>query len=143
MSGQDKTAMLAYSPANSATLFKFKDRTVPSSTEEGTLDRHLSLLKFKDHDVRTIQIDGEPWFVASDVCQSIGLVPMNNGRGVFTYSHHLRKLADDERQVLRKSEVSGAPQTVFGWKTPSVALVAGSGLYKLVMRSDKPEAKDL
>ncbi|WP_457812262.1 hypothetical protein [Sinorhizobium meliloti] len=32
-----------------------------------------ALFKFKDHDVRVVEINGEPWFLASDVYGSISL----------------------------------------------------------------------
>ena len=34
---------------------------------------------YGDHPVRTLTIDGEPWFVLSDICKVLGI---NNGRMV-------------------------------------------------------------
>lgn len=77
-------------------------------------------------DLRVIELNGQPWFVAKDVCLVLGY------RGVeSSMSNILRPLDADEKKR--------AP------KTPSLVhaplIVSESGLYKLVMRSDLPEAK--
>ncbi|EPY00366.1 Bro-N domain-containing protein [Magnetospirillum fulvum] len=33
----------------------------------------LTPFLFEDHPVRTIQQDGQPWFVAADICRCIGI----------------------------------------------------------------------
>jgi prophage antirepressor-like protein len=33
----------------------------------------VSLLRYGKNEVRTVVIDGEPWFVASDACVALGL----------------------------------------------------------------------
>ncbi len=67
-----------------------------------------------------ITIEDEPWFVAADICQILGLS---------NPSVAVQPLGAEEKakSVLGK----GAPAN----------LVSESGLYKLVMRSDKPQAK--
>lgn len=77
-----------------------------------------------------ITINDQPWFVASDVCRVLDLHEHPRGG----YAHHLhRHLKEDERRVTHMSEmgVRGSGRT---------SLVSESGLYKLIMRSDKPEA---
>lgn len=74
-------------------------------------------------DLRVIELEGQPWFVAKDVFETLGYP-----KGSRTYQ--LLQLGKDEVMVL---EI----QTV---KTGTKA-INESGLYKLVMRSDKPEAK--
>lgn len=83
----------------------------------------VSLFKFKDHDVRVATIAGEPWYVASDVCRV--LVLSNPAVSV-------RALQDDE---WSKANLG---QRGMG----DALIISESGLYKLVMCSDKPEAKD-
>lgn len=67
----------------------------------------------------------DPWFVAKDVCDILGID-----------TNHLREaLDDDEITNLRNPEV---------WNQPGRAplIISEPGLYKLIMRSRKPEAKE-
>lgn len=78
-------------------------------------------------------IEGNPWFVASDVAhllygRTTGLTDV------------FARLSMDEVRVVTRSEVICLP-LFDGSKAPRIRLVSESGLYKLVMRSDKPEAK--
>ena len=90
----------------------------------------LSLFNFNGHDVRVVVIDGAPWWVASDVCQSLGM-NTRNGTG-----HFLSNLSEDERAIITLAQTEGNRRG-----NPKRAIVSESGLYKLVMRSDKPEAR--
>ena len=72
--------------------------------------------------VRTVAINGEPWFVASDVCRALGIDPTST-----------RRLDDDEKNTLRLTQ--GIPGN------PNVTVVNEPGLYTLVLGSRKPEAK--
>lgn len=74
-------------------------------------------------DVRALSVDGEPWFVAKDVCDALGL---NNSRKA------VARLDDDEKGVT-SSDTPGGEQRV--------QIVSEPGLYKLIMRSRKSEAK--
>ena len=74
--------------------------------------------------VRAIRSEnGEPWFVAKDVCEILGL-----GR----QQDSTRYLDDDEKGECLVNTPSGAQKMV---------CVTEPGFYKLVMRSRKPEAK--
>ncbi len=75
------------------------------------------------HQIRTTVIDGEPWFVAKDICDVLGLADVTSA---------LRTLDDDEKLVRK---ISGAGQI------REMATITEPGLYKLIMRSSKPEAK--
>ena len=74
--------------------------------------------------VRAIAIDNEPWFVAKDVCDALGIA-----------TNHLREsgrgLDDDEVLSLPNWEGKGSAPLI----------VSEAGFYKLVLRSRKPEAK--
>ncbi len=75
--------------------------------------------------VRTLTRDGEPWFVAADVCKALEIK---------NPSHALRRLDEDERDnTLVLNE--GIPGN------PNMAIVSESGIYELILRSRKPEAK--
>lgn len=78
---------------------------------------------YGDRPIRTVLIDGEPWFVAADVCTVLGIV---NGRDA------LSSLDDDERGVATTDTLGGPQQ---------VSIVNESGLYSLILRSRKPEAR--
>lgn len=67
--------------------------------------------------------DGQAWFVASDVCKALGL---KNSR------QSLSSLDDDEKGVCITDTLGGRQQ---------VATINESGLYSLIFRSHKEEAK--
>lgn len=77
-------------------------------------------------DVRTLLIDGDPWWVAKDVCDVLNLA---------NPTRVLSGLDEDE-----KSQVSLALHTVKGGND-LVNIVNEPGLYSLILRSRKPEAK--
>lgn len=74
-------------------------------------------------ELRTVVVDGEPWFVANDVTAILG---------VGNTSQALSYLDDDERGVIT-SDTLGGPQLV--------SIVSEPGLYSLILRSRKAEAK--
>jgi anti-repressor protein len=73
--------------------------------------------------VRTTQKDGEPWFVVADSCSVLAI--RNSRDAIATLDH-------DERGVAT-IDTPGGPQ--------GMAIVSESGLYSLIMRSRKAEAK--
>lgn len=79
-------------------------------------------------------LDGNPWFVAGDVCRALDIHVRRNGE-VNTYQA-LHKLRDDEEATHPMGGHSG-PRAV-----QNVKIISESGLYKLVMRSDKPQARE-
>lgn len=74
-------------------------------------------------DIRVIQQDGEPWFAAKDVCLAIGRAWCGSS---------LAPLKTDEKGLSFAVTPGGAQ---------NIAVISESGLYKLIMRSDKPEAR--
>lgn len=88
---------------------------------------------FNTKTIRVVTIKGDPWFVAADVCEVLGFAK-NKMNG--SYANHLRRLDDDETDVMM------LPSTTQSGSQPRRTLIISeSGLYKLVLRSDKPEAK--
>ncbi|MFT0893073.1 Bro-N domain-containing protein [Pseudochelatococcus sp. G4_1912] len=75
-----------------------------------------------------MSIEGAPWFVAADVCRVLG---MALEKGV---SKYLNNLAADERRQATPGQIGGKGMN-------QATLISESGLYKLIMRSDKPEAR--
>ena len=80
-------------------------------------------LNFKGCAVRTVMIGNMPWFVAKDVCEVLELSDV---------SMSVAKLDDDEK-LVQKLFVSG--------QNRDMIIVNESGLYTLIMRSNKPEAR--
>ena len=73
--------------------------------------------------IRAIDQDGEPWFVAKDVCDALGIA---NSRDA------IARLDDDEKGVGLTDTLGGSQE---------MATVNESGFYNLVLRSRKPEAR--
>lgn len=90
------------------------------------MNTEIQRFDFKGASLRALTDEaGEPWFVAKDACDILG-----------NDTNHLREaLDDDEITNLRNSEV---------WNQPGRAplIISEPGLYKLIMRSRKPEAKE-
>lgn len=75
--------------------------------------------------VRVILRDGEPWWVAADVCAVLEIVNVSDA---------LSRL--DEHDIGQAEVVDSA-----GRRNPNARIVNESGLYELVIRSDKPAAR--
>lgn len=88
-------------------------------------------------DFRVVDIEGEPWFVLADVCRKLDLREKNG-----SFSHHAERLDEDERRTVPASVLKGTSPSGREVKLPPYMLVINeSGLYSLILRSDKPEAK--
>lgn len=81
----------------------------------------------------TLWKDDNPWFVAKDVCNAVGLQPHTTNGGM---GHHLLRLDEDEVISTRNMEI-----TTTGSGMHNAKWVSESGLYSLILRSEKPEAK--
>ncbi|WP_277592595.1 BRO-N domain-containing protein, partial [Brucella melitensis] len=95
-----------------------------------------------DHRVRVVLLNGDPWFVAADVVSLLGLATYADGSPNVT--HATRVLNTTEKLLLRRTTphlMSGSVEKLFAFRQPSLLSVSESGLYKLIMRSTKPEAK--
>jgi hypothetical protein len=77
---------------------------------------------FQTHAVRTIVRDGAVWFVAVDVCNALGYANTSKAIG-----DHL----DADEKANESLGLAGSP----------VNIINESGLYALVLRSRKPEAR--
>lgn len=78
-----------------------------------------------DQTIRVVELNGEPWFVAVDIYPALGLKQWG---GV------LNPLDDSEKTKRGRTSVGLSPGR-------DLWLISESGLYKLVMRCDKPQAK--
>lgn len=78
---------------------------------------------YGDHPVRTIMIDGEPWFVLNDLARILGLTR--------SASQIKDRLDEGVRQTYPLPTPGGVQHTT---------IVSEPGMYEVVIRSDKPEA---
>ncbi|MBN8872174.1 MAG: hypothetical protein J0H67_05005 [Rhodospirillales bacterium] len=83
-------------------------------------------------DVRVVQIDGNPWFVAADVCRALGL-PFGYGQG--STSRYLQGIAADERRTVTRASGSEFSPLFAGSKASQINLISESGLYRLILRA--------
>lgn len=75
-------------------------------------------------DVRVVDIDGEPWFVAKDVCEVLEIKDARQA---------VSRLDKDECCLIPLTDSLGRNQETY--------VVSEPGLYDLIMGSRKPEAK--
>lgn len=73
-------------------------------------------------EIRTIEQDGEPWFVAKDVCEALEVLNTTDA---------IKRLDDDEKARLNLGLPGGDTNVINEY-----------GLYSLVLGSRKPEAKE-
>ena len=86
-------------------------------------DKGLQVFNFEKKDVRVVMKSDTPWWVAKDVCD---ILELNN------ITEALRGLDSDElATAILKS----------GGQGREMRLISESGLYTLIMRSNKPEAR--
>lgn len=83
----------------------------------------IQIFQYQDQPVRTVQRDGEPWFVLKDVCAVLG---------ISKYRDTADRLDEDERGSARVDTLGGAQD---------MTIINESGLYNVILRSDKPEAR--
>ncbi|AYC54135.1 BRO family protein [Bacillus licheniformis] len=81
------------------------------------------VFNYEGSEVRTVVKDGEPWFVAKDVCS---VLEISNP------SQALSRLDEDEKNTIILNEGIGNPNKM---------IVNEPGLYTLILGSRKPEAK--
>lgn len=84
---------------------------------------NIQIFKYENNDVRTVEMNGEPWFVLKDVCVVLWLG---------TVSKVADRLDADEKG-MNQIHTPGGMQ--------DVTVINESGLYNVILRSDKPEAK--
>lgn len=86
--------------------------------------KDIQIFRYEDNDVRTMEINGEPWFVGKDVA------------AVLEYSNPRKALADhvdQEDKGVTKCDTLGGVQ--------ELTIINESGLYSLILSSKLPTAK--
>lgn len=75
--------------------------------------------------IRTIQQNGEPWFVGKDVAKILGYERADNA---------IRNHVDDEDKLMHQISASGQNREMY--------IINESGLYSLILSSKMPKAKE-
>lgn len=86
---------------------------------------NVQIFKYQNSEVRTVEQNGEPWFVLKDVCMVLGM-------DVTQLKKTADRLEDDEKGRTQITTPGGLQES---W------IISESGLYNVILRSDKPEAK--
>jgi len=95
-----------------------------SKTERRKSMNKVTIYRYDENKpMRTLNLNGEPWFVLRDVCEVLGL---GNSRMVAD------RLDEDEKGVSQIDTLGGVQ---------NATIISESGLYNVILRSDKPEAK--
>ena len=84
----------------------------------------MQIFTYNSNEVRTVELHGEPWFVLKDVCEVLGIAD---------HKVTARRLDADE--------VCQTPLTDSMGRQQETSIINESGLYNVILRSDKPEAK--
>ena len=84
----------------------------------------VQLFNFENHEVRSLLINSEPWFVGKDVAEVLGYERADNA---------IRNHIDKEDKLTHQISASG--------QNRNMTIINESGLYSLVLSSKLPSAK--
>lgn len=84
----------------------------------------VQLFNFENHEVRSLLLNNDPWFIGKDVAETLGYTDTNQA---------IRKHVDDEDKLSRRFDGSGQGR--------EMVIINESGLYSLVLSSKLPSAK--
>lgn len=85
----------------------------------------LELFRYGSQDVRVVDRGGDPWFVAADVARLLG----------YGHTPSAMRMLDDDMKGVQIMHTPGGDQ--------EMTLVSEPGLYRLIMRSQRPEAREI
>ena len=83
----------------------------------------LQIFNYSGYEVRTVQVDEETWWVLKDVCDILSIVS----------PHKVFERLDEDEKGWNQIPTLGGKQ--------NMQIVNESGLYNVILRSDKPQAK--
>lgn len=84
----------------------------------------IQLFNFENHEVRSLLLNNEPWFVGKDVAEVLGYERADNA---------IRNHIDKEDKLMHQISASG--------QNRNMTIINESGLYSLVLSSKLPSAK--
>lgn len=86
-------------------------------------DTALTVFAFDTAAVRTLTLDGEPWFVATDIANVLS----------FKHVPHMVRMLDEDEKGVHIVDTLGGKQ--------EVSIINESGMYACALKSRRPEAK--
>lgn len=107
--------------------------------EEQMNNSNLSSVKIFENPefgkVRTVVINNEPWFVGKDVADILGYI---NSRDALT-----KHVDIDDKSLIQLSDLQECSDSLLPdhMKGSKITIINESGLYSLILRSEKPEAR--
>lgn len=101
----------------SASVIRFDPKAPDKSGE-------VSTFHFGDKPIRVINRDGEPWFVAADVCRATNLYVKPNGK---VHASQAFDFLEESEKESHRIVTLGGPQKLI--------IISESGLYKFAFRS--------
>lgn len=84
----------------------------------------MQVFDYNKYPVRVVEQDGEPWWILNDVCAALDV---HNPRKV------AQRLDEDEKGVTKSYTLGGEQE---------MTIINEPGLYSVILRSNKPEAKE-
>lgn len=84
-------------------------------------ENEIQVWNYESSEIRTVQVNGEPWFVLADVCKVLEL--------------------SNPSKVADRLELDEKANFELGLRGGATNCINESGLYAVVLRSDKPQAK--
>ena len=87
-------------------------------------ENEIQVWNYESSEIRTVQVNGEPWFVLADVCKVLELS---------TPARVAERLEKDEVSQTHTIDRMGREQ--------KTTIINEAGLYTVILRSDKPQAK--
>jgi len=87
------------------------------------MTNELTVFKYEGREIRTVENDGETWFVAKEICDVLEIEQPTRAT---------ERLDEDEKGVTTIHTLGGPQEMV---------IISEPGMYKLVLTSRKPEAK--
>ena len=88
------------------------------------MSEQIAIFSYIGQDVRTVTVDGQPWWVATDVATILGYRNAPDA---------LRHVDEDDKGVAKLRTLGGAQD---------LRTINEAGLYSLVLRSNRPEARE-
>ena len=106
---------------------EFEEKAKQDLSALPIIQNGLQLFDYNGFQVRAVEQNGDFWFIAKDVCD---VLELTNAREA------IKSLDDDEKSSVR---ISDGTSKLGG--NPNFNVINESGIYTLIMRSNKPEAK--
>lgn len=108
------------------------DTAAPKLRDKEVMSNDIQIFSFEGvAEVRTVEIDGEPWFVGKDVTDALGFA--NAGQVT-------RWMEDSDYQTVKFSDVFPGQAANALEASRKIVIVNETGLYEMIFRSERPEA---